>query len=71
MYRRKKQPLVMLHQQIFTFTIAYYVVTFSDTPKQLYCNEMKYGTDFYVVTLCQVYKSSVRFNTNTTSFKKY
>ena len=61
---------------MFTFTIilyysiTYYVVSFSDTPKQLYCNDMKYGTDFYVVTLCQVYNSSVRFNTNTTSFKK-
>ena len=48
----------------------YFLVSFSDTPKQLYYNDMKYGTDFYVVILCQVYKSSVRFNTNTTSFKK-
>ena len=55
---------------MFTFTITYYVVSFSDTPKQLYCNDMKYETDFYAVTLCQVYKTSVRFNTNTTSFKK-
>ena len=70
MYRSKKQPLVMLQQQMFTFTITYCVVSFSYTSKQLYCNDMKYGTDFYVVTLCQVYKSSVRFNTNTTSFKK-
>ena len=31
---------------------------------------MKYGTYFYVVILCQVYKSSVIFNTITTSFKK-
>ena len=52
------------------FTVTYYVVSFSDTPKQLYCNDMKYGTDFYVITLCQAYKSSVRFNTNATSFKK-
>ena len=31
---------------------------------------MKYGTYCYVVIMCQVYKSSVKFNANTTLFKK-
>ena len=47
--------------------------SFSDTPKQLYCNNMKMNiyTKFYAVIVCRVYKGSVRFNTIATAFKKH
>ena len=46
--------------------------SFSDTPQQFNCNNMKMGLDakFYAVIVCRVYKGSVRFITIATAFKK-